>query len=226
MLAYAAHRRAHRRVHPATLALIIGAHAVALGLLVTAKMEVGVFKPDPPLVIKPIPLPKDPPPLPPEPAAKPLPAPPMSSIDIPPKTVTLPLDTGPVVIPGPTPDIINPVVGTNPLPMPITIPVPLPQPLPKITSKPALLTSGDRLRPPYPESKRRLEQEATLRLRLSIDERGRVTAVEPIGATDPEFLAAARNHLIRYWRYKPAVAEGQAVPASLTINLSFRLEED
>ena len=36
MLAYAAHRRQRRKAHPATLTLIVGAHAVALGLLITA----------------------------------------------------------------------------------------------------------------------------------------------------------------------------------------------
>ena len=40
MLAYAAHRRPRRKLSPATLGLIIGAHAVALVLLVTARMDV------------------------------------------------------------------------------------------------------------------------------------------------------------------------------------------
>ena len=226
MLAYAAHRRTRRRAHPATLFLIIGAHAVALGLLITARMEVGVFEKDPPLVIQPIPLPNDPPP--PEPEPQPAPNPPMSNIDLPPKTVTLPLDTGPVIVPGPTPPTNSPVIGSNPEPViiPVPQPVPVPKPLPAISSKPRLLTSGDRLKPPYPEAKRRLEEEATLRLRLQIDERGRVTAVDPVGAADPAFLAAARTHLIRAWRYKPALAEGVAVPTALTITLSFRLEEE
>ncbi len=226
MLAYAAHRRPHRKAHPATLALIVGAHALALALLITAKMEVGVFEPDKPLVIQPIPLPKEPPP--PEPKAEPQPAPnpPMSSLDLPPKTITLPLDTGPVIVPGPTPKPDSPVIGLNPDPVIVPQPLPQPKPVPAISSKPRLLTSGDRLKPPYPENKRRLEEEATLRLRLSIDERGRVIAVEPVGAADPEFLRAARSHLVQNWRYKPAIADGQATSTTLVITLSFRLEED
>jgi protein TonB len=86
-------------------------------------------------------------------------------------------------------------------------------------------TPENALRPPYPASKIRLEQEATLRLRLSIDTRGRVTAVEPVGAADPEFLAAARRHIIRSWRYKPATEDGVAVPTSIVISLAFRLED-
>lgn len=227
MLAYAAHRRAHRRAHPATLFLIVGAHAVALGLLVTARMEVGVFTKDPPLVIQPIPLPDDPPPAKVEP--QPAPDPPMANLDLPPRTVTLPLDTGPVIVPGPTPPSDSPVVGTNPEPVVIPLPpqpLPQPKPLPAISSKPRLLTAGDQLKPPYPESKRRLEEEATLRLRLSIDAAGRVVAVDAVGSADQQFLAAARNHLVRNWRYKPAIADGEAVPATITITLAFRLEDD
>jgi periplasmic protein TonB len=70
-----------------------------------------------------------------------------------------------------------------------------------------------------------LEEEATLRLRLTIDVRGRVTAVEPVGPADPSFLEAARRHILRAWRYKPATEDGVAVPSTMTINLSFRLEE-
>ncbi|HVF83197.1 MAG TPA: energy transducer TonB [Sphingomicrobium sp.] len=226
MLAYAAHRRNQRRAHPATLALIVGAHAVALGVLITARMEVGVFEKDTPLVIQPIPLPDEPPP--PEPVPHPAPSPPISNLDLPPRTVVLPLDSGPVIVPGPTPPADNPVVGTNPQPaiVPLPQPLPLPKPLPKISSKPQLLTFGDRLKPPYPEAKRRLEEEATLRLRLSIDERGRVVAVEPVGSADPQFLAAARDHLIRAWRYKPALVDGSAIPSTITITLSFRLEDE
>ena len=90
---------------------------------------------------------------------------------------------------------------------------------------PRAATPPDLLRPPYPEAKRRTEEEAVLRLRLAIDDRGRVTAVEPVGAADPAFLAAARSHLVRYWRYRPATEDGRAVATSLTITLRFELED-
>ena len=51
-----------------------------------------------------------------------------------------------------------------------------------------------------------------LRLRLSIDERGRVVSVEPVGRADRSFLDAARKHLIANWRYKPATEDGKAIP--------------
>ena len=88
-----------------------------------------------------------------------------------------------------------------------------------------IATPDSALKPPYPLDKRRAEEEATLRLKLSIDTRGRVTAVEPIGAADPSFLEAARRHIIRAWRYTPATEDGVAMPSSTVINLSFRLED-
>ena len=81
------------------------------------------------------------------------------------------------------------------------------------------------MRPPYPTDKLRLEEEATLKLKLTIDARGRVTAVEPVGAADPSFLAAARRHIIRAWRYKPATEDGRAVSTTLVVTLRFVLDD-
>ena len=64
-----------------------------------------------------------------------------------------------------------------------------------------------------------------LRLKLSIDERGRVIAVEPVGRADRSFLEAARRHLIAKWRYKPATEDGKAIASSTVITLTFRIED-
>jgi len=61
-------------------------------------------------------------------------------------------------------------------------------------------------------------------LKLSIDERGRVVAVEPVGRTDRSFFEAARRHLIANWRYKPATEDGKAIASSTVITLTFRIE--
>ena len=223
MLAYAAHRRQRRRLSPATFSLIIGGHAVALALLISARMDVT----GPPEIVRTwarnIPLPEDPPPPPPEPLQQtPSPAP-QSHITRAPAVVDLP-SPGPAIDLGPpTPDIvpdIGPIIDQPIRPAPALDPPKAP-----VNVAARLSTPPDLLRPPYPENKRRLEEEATLRLRLSIDERGRVTAVEPLGSADPEFLQSARKHLIRNWRYKPATEDGRAVPSTLTITLSFRLED-
>jgi protein TonB len=89
---------------------------------------------------------------------------------------------------------------------------------------PQLATSASELKPPYPASKLITEEEATLRLKLMIDERGRVIAVDPVGNADRTFLEAARRYLIAHWRYKPATEDGRAVGSSMVITLRFQLD--
>ena len=227
MLAYAAHRRSRRHLSPPTLIAIVGVHAVALTLLATAKMEGGPIKG---VITKLIPIAPeiDPPPPPPPPPQTPQPARPTprdSQIDRTAPIVptgaqpTIPLDDGPPV------SNTDPVIGPSVEPLPPVIPDP-PKVVPLRPTAPVLATPADQLRPPYPEAKRRLEEEATLRLRLGIDSRGRVTTVEPVGTADPLFLASARGHLLRYWRYRPATEAGQPVTTSIVVTLRFRLDED
>ena len=159
------------------------------------------------------------PPEPQPPQPKPAPQPsfierPVTVIDVP-SIAPTPLDKGPPIVPW-----NPPVIGDGP-PLPIVNP-PKEQPV-RVAA--VFRTPDSALRPPYPVSKLRLEEEATLKLRLSIDARGRVTAVEPVGAADPQFLEAARRHIIRAWRYKPATEGGVAVSSSTVITLSFRLED-
>ena len=88
--------------------------------------------------------------------------------------VPIPVTDGPVVstVPDPMPDP-GPVIGTNPDPGPVT-----PTITPPVRVGPRFATPQHLIEPPYPPDKQRLEEEAVLRLKLSIDERGRVVAVE------------------------------------------------
>ena len=224
MLAYAAHRRTARQLSPTALALILAGHGIGLALLITAKMDMPVLPTIVRTQVENIPLPKEPPP----PVSKPVETPkppqaPQSRIDVPPAKVPVSVDLGPTIPPGPTNDVVTSLVGKGPDLAPPY--VPLEKAAPMVRTAARFATPSDRLRPPYPESRRHEEKGATLRLRLAIDERGRVTAVEPIGTADPEFLASARQHLIRYWRYKPATEDGHPVAATVTITLRFELED-
>ena len=221
MLAYAAKTRpAGRAGSLRALVLILAGHAVLIGAVMTAKMELGTSLPFVPTRIIDIPIKPPPPPEPQPPQSKPAPQPsfierPVTVIDVPVLTPTLPIERGPPIVPW-----NPPVIGDGP-PLPIVNP---PKELP-VRVAAVFRTPDSALRPPYPASKLRLEEEATLKLRLSIDARGRVTAVEPVGAADPQFLEAARRHIIRAWRYKPATEGGVAVSSSTVITLSFRLED-
>lgn len=229
MLAYAPHRRPRRRLSPTALTLIIGGHAVALGLLATAKMDLAVLPGKPRTELVDIPLP-------PEPLPEPVPAPqprpdkpapaPDSFIDRTTPVVPLP-QPGPAFDLGPAmnssaPDI-GPLLDTPLDPPARSTPPPAAEPV-RVAAR--AVTPSDLLRPPYPDSKRRSEEEAVLRLRLTIDARGRVTAVEPVGTADLAFLAAARTHLLRHWRYQPATEDGRAVASTQVITLRFQLEDE
>ena len=92
-----------------------------------------------------------------------------------------------------------------------------------VRTGPRFATPPSELKPPYPPQKELAGEEATLRLRLTIDAQGRVTAVDPVGSADPVFLAAARRHILAHWRYQPATEDGHPVPSSTVVTLQFEL---
>lgn len=222
MLAYAAHtpRPAGRTGSPKALALIIAGHGVLIAAVMTAKMEMvpGVL----PTITEITNIPIDPPPPEPQPQARPQPTKPIpqpSFIEEPPKIVDMGQSSQTSLATGPNIRELLPVSGggdTIALDPPKHVPV-------RVAVR--LNTPESALRPPYPLDMRRAEEEATLKLRLSIDARGRVTAVDPVGTANASFLEAARRHIIRAWRYKPATEDGVAVPSATVITLSFRLED-
>ena len=218
MLAYAP-RPDHKTLRPATLGLIVLGHAGLLALVLTARSGVIPVIPFTQTDVTLIEEIKPPKPLPPEP--QPSPQPNDSQIDIL-DPIVPPLPTpGPLFekLPQPVPQP-GPVIGTG------TIPLPTPKPLdllPIVHKGPRFATVGDAVRPPYPDSMRQSGDEASLRLRLTIDERGRVTAVEAVGAANATFLAAARRHILRFWRYQPAMEGSRAVPSVTTVTLKFEL---
>ena len=222
MLAYAPNTRpAGRSGSPSALVLIIAGHAVLIAGVMSARMDLASKTPFDPTRVVMVPLDK-PDPAPPPPPAPDVPiTPPRTAIDrtpgivdIPLPTPTLPLDQRPPL------GAIVPLAGSGPIVMPALPPTPVP-----VRAGPRFATPDHALRPPYPLAKLRAEKEAMLRLRLSIDARGRVTAVDPVGAADPQFLEAARRHIVKAWRYKPATENGAAVASSTVITLSFRLHD-
>ena len=217
MLAYAAHRRrvAQRHSAPHVMLAIIAGHVALIAAVMSAKLDQPDRNFHPPTVVTPIPLPKPPPP---EPRAQPKPSP--SVVTRTPAIVPVPQPRDDRFDPTPIPSLPSiPAVRPTPNPEPRIAPMPAP-----VRVGPRFATPAGAVRPPYPASKIQSEEEAVLKLRLSIDPRGRVVAVEPVGRADPAFLAAARRHLLAHWRYKPATEDGRAIASSTVITLRFEIE--
>lgn len=219
MLAYAANRPVVGKApsSPTGMLLIISAHVALIALVMSARTEFAPPKPHDPPLIK-IKVAPPPPPIgttvgPQHPLTQPISDP---RHDVPlPLPNPVPLDPGPTVDPGPALG----GGGANSIPQFPTQLIPVP-----VRHGPQLLTPADELKPPYPVSKLLNEEEATLQLRLTISDSGRVTAVDPVGAADRVFLDAARRYLIAHWRYRPATEDGHAISSSVVISLRFQLD--
>jgi periplasmic protein TonB len=220
MLAYAANSPfvIDRMPHPNAMLAIIAVHVALLAVVMSAKMDLPRHIFDQPTKVFWVPKPRTP-----------LPPPPISAhqtvqnqnnwIDRPDTHVKTTTDFPPIDTGGKTVDLA-PLGGAG-----ATVIREIPNrivTLP-ISSGPQLLTQSSELKPPYPPSKLLNEEEAVLRLRLTIDASGRVIAVDPVGRTDAAFLEAARRHLIAHWRYKPAMDDGHPVASSEVITLRFEL---
>jgi protein TonB len=221
MLAYAASRPAiaARSSAPNAMLAIIGLHVAAVAVLMSAKMEFQPPAPDPPIRIDFIKPTKPPPPnpaTPDKPQSNPL-VTPQPNQPVPP----IRLEQDPVVPGGSLAGDPGVLGGGGAVVIPE---IPRPAYHNPVRFGPQLATPDSRLKPPYPPSKLLTEEEATLRLKLTIDASGRVVAVEPVGRADSAFLASARRHLLAHWRYKPASEDGRAVASTTVITLRFELD--
>ncbi len=94
-------------------------------------------------------------------------------------------------------------------------------PLPADVTTPPVLVGISR--PTYPSVARQLHLQGEVVMRLSVDENGRVTAVELVrgvgrGGLDEAALAAARSA-----RFRPATRNGVAVAGTYLLTMPFRL---
>lgn len=221
MLAYAASRPTpvERRPHPNTMLAIIALHVGVAAIVMSAKMDLPgrllreppirvTLYPDPPKEI-PIQQPKT------RQTQRAVQNETITKVDQ--QVVTHPtesLDNGP----------LTPPVNTGVL-VEATGSITIPQEVHNVVRLgPRLLTAGEDLKPPYPASKLLTEEEAALRLRLTIDANGRVVGVDPVGRADPVFLSAARRWLLAHWRYRPATEDGRGVTSTEVITLRFELD--
>ena len=79
--------------------------------------------------------------------------------------------------------------------------------------------------PPYPLAMERQGIETDLRLRLDIDETGRVTGATPIGSHHRGFLSTTIEHIKARWKFRPKLVDGTPVPTRRTFLFEFRIEK-
>jgi protein TonB len=219
MLAYAARRPvAERGPAPNVMLAIIALHVAVIAAVMSAKMDLPQRIVRAPLIVDFI-HEDDPPPV--REVSPEIPQSQRSTLDPAPRVVPLAPVDGPSIDPVPALPDIGTLVGPDPTSRIVPDAVPVPAPV-RLAAR--LTTPASELKPRYPPAKLASGEEALLRLRLTIDERGRVAAVEAIGRADRAFVDAARRHLIAHWRYRPATEDGRAVASTMVITLRFQLE--
>ncbi|MGC4250890.1 MAG: energy transducer TonB [Sphingobium sp.] len=80
--------------------------------------------------------------------------------------------------------------------------------------------------PDYPGTMIRQGVEGSVKVRVSIDAKGRVTDIERLAASDDAFWLATQRHALRKWRFVPATRDGVAEPSSKVLTVHFRLRDN
>jgi periplasmic protein TonB len=161
--------------------------------------------------------------LPPDETVVPLPPPPPPpNFEAPPVQTTI------------TPDVVVQLI--EPLPNAITDPMQPPQhqpppqvarlePPPPITFSPARALLATHTTPDYPPVSRRLGEQGTLRLKLSINAQGAVSEAMVVNSSGhPRLDEAAIDWVKAHWRYQPAMRGPTAVPATADAVVTFKLQ--
>ncbi|MDX3901001.1 MAG: TonB family protein [Sphingobium sp.] len=79
--------------------------------------------------------------------------------------------------------------------------------------------------PDYPGAMIRLGEEGRVTVRVTIGTDGRVSAIEPVTASNEAFWIATRRHALKAWRFRPATRDGVPVVATMTLTVYFKLAD-
>lgn len=89
------------------------------------------------------------------------------------------------------------------------------------TTQPVLRSSTS---VPYPERARRSGAEGVVRVRVFVDEQGKVVSARVIDSSGVAELDAAASEAVRSWQFEPAKQDGLPVPGETTAVIEFRLQ--
>lgn len=127
----------------------------------------------------------------------------------------------------PTEQTPEPVIQIAPDPAAQTIQVPQQQtpPVPPADASASGLTNTHTT-PPYPPMARRLGQQGTVVLAITVGADGTVSAAQIARSSGfPELDQAALEWVKAHWRYKPAMQGGVAVPSTTQAAVKFDLRQ-
>ncbi|HJR73258.1 MAG TPA: energy transducer TonB [Luteimonas sp.] len=78
--------------------------------------------------------------------------------------------------------------------------------------------------PPYPRAAQTQHREGVVMLQITVDVEGRPVSVEIAQSSGHRDLdAAARAHVLKHWRFHPAMKDGQAIQAIGMVPIDFKL---
>ncbi len=101
----------------------------------------------------------------------------------------------------------------------------VPPPTPPVVFTPARAIAASHTIPEYPFISRRLREQGTLRLKLTIDEKGSVTGASVVNSSGFQRLdEAAVNWVKSHWRYTPAMQGTKPVSSMADAIVEFRLQ--
>jgi protein TonB len=88
-------------------------------------------------------------------------------------------------------------------------------PRPAVTGNPS---------PEYPLASRRRGEQGRVILLVQVDPAGRVLDLAVVTSSGFPALDREAERTVRRWRFQPATQEGRAVPSTVPVNITFRLE--
>jgi protein TonB len=208
---------------PGAMAAAVALNGGIIALLIAIPLTIDRVYRDPPLRIHDVPLDRVPPPEPDRPKPKP------DAKDI----------RKPVADASPRPTAVDPIIGlgragpdialsdftfpdmvdratatrTDPPPPPLIVKA---RPDPRYAAT---------FRPDYPPAMRREGLEGSATVRVTIDEHGRVVAVELVRATNPAFFEETKHQALKSWHFLPATRDGAAIRSEQVMTVQFRLED-
>jgi protein TonB len=116
------------------------------------------------------------------------------------------------------------IAATTPDPVRESIGPTIPDPGPTAVTA-AALAYADVPPPPYPPMARKKNWQGEVLLRVRVDETGKPVAVEVEKSSGHRILdRAARDHVLKRWRFQPALVQGRPVSAWARVPLNFRIE--